>query len=157
MTIKYEVNSFVPYFSKSEMDSMQRMLSLDLPDFSFDPAYVSHIARFHGGKPINRHFRTFAGNNLSIDRFLNYSDTELLLDEDLKGLNANVVWSQIDDRLGIYLLPFAILPGGDFLCFDYSEGVAPKIVLWSHELSLEDNPHVEGVARDFTEFSNSLI
>ena len=152
MVIRYEDNSFVPHFSTAEMASMKRMLSLDLPSFEFDAEYAGHIKKFNGGKPINKYFRIRSGNIFPIDRFLNYSDTDLLTDKNQKNLNANVVWSLIDDRLGIYLLPFAILPNGDFLCFDYESGVSPTVVLWSHELSNENEPHTEAVANNFAEF-----
>lgn len=132
------------------------MLSLDLPRFAYDPAYVEQVEKFNGGILLNKYFQTRAGQTLPIDRLLNYSDTKLLSDRSLQSLNANVVWSTIDDRLSIYLLPFASLPNGDFLCFDYKEPGRPTVVLWSHELSDEDAPHTTEVAADFDVFVQGL-
>jgi hypothetical protein len=56
MNIRYSATSLVPYFSENEMESMKRMLRLDLPKFEFDPAYVLHIKSFHGGKPVEKNF-----------------------------------------------------------------------------------------------------
>ncbi|WP_426340082.1 SMI1/KNR4 family protein [Pseudoduganella sp. S-14] len=156
MTIQYKPNTLAPHFSQAEMDSMERMLSLDLPGFAFDPAYIEHVENFNGGSPLNKYFQTGNGRKLPIDRFLNYSDTKLMTDRSLQGLNANVVWSMIEDRLSLYLLPFAILPDGDFLCFDYEVEGRPSIVLWSHELSEEDEPHTTEVASNFDEFVKGL-
>ncbi len=152
MKIKYDETSFIPYFSKNEMASMKRMFLLDLPTFEFDPAYVQHIQIFHGGKPVDRFFKTKAGKCLPIDRFLNYGDLNLLTDRALKDLNANVMWPMISDRLNIYLLPFAAVANGDFLCFDYENSLIPSVVLWVHELSGEDTPYTEPVASTFNDF-----
>lgn len=157
MTIRCKPGSVVPHFSKAEMDALGKMISLDVPDFAFDPAYLVQVEHFNGGVPENKYFKTRSGRCLPIDRFLNYSDTGLLADRTLKNLNANVVWSMIEDRLGIYLLPFAILPSGDFLCFDYGRGGArPGVVLWSHELSTDGHPSTSDVAESFEEFVGGL-
>ncbi|HEY0589456.1 MAG TPA: SMI1/KNR4 family protein [Pseudoduganella sp.] len=156
MAIRFQPGTTVPHFSQAEMESMKRMLSLDLPRFVFDQAYVEQVEKFNGGCPLNKYFQTPTGQTLPIDRLLNYSDTKLLSDRSLKSLNANVVWSTIDDRLSIYLLPFAVLPNGDFLCFDYEGQGRPSVVLWSHELSEEDAPHTMEIAADFDVFVQGL-
>lgn len=135
---------------------MKRMFSADLPEFEFDPAYAEQVEKFNGGWPKNNYFQTRAGQRLPVDCFLNYSDTKLLPQRGLKSLNANVVWSLIEDRLSIYLLPFAALPNGDFLCFNYEVEGRPAVVLWSHELSEEDAPHTSEVASNFDEFVQGL-
>lgn len=157
MTIKYNEASIVPHFSRDEMASMKKMLTLDLPMFEFDPAYVEHVENFHGGKPIDKYFTTRSGKSLPIDRFLNYANLDLLDERALKGLNANVIWSRIDDRLNRYLLPFAAVANGDFLCFDYENGFPPSVVLWSSERSAEDAPDTEPVATTFDDFLGGLV
>ncbi len=138
------------------MGSIKRMLQLDLPEFEFDPDYVQHVRRFNGGKPVEKYFKTKAGKCLPIDRFLNYGDLDLLSDRPLKDLNVNVVWSWISDRLNIYLLPFAAVANGDFLCFNYEGEFPPSVVLWVQELSEEDEPHIEPVADTFQMFLDGL-
>jgi hypothetical protein len=93
---------------------------------------------------------------LPIDRFLNYGDLNLLTNRTLKDLNANVAWPMISDRLNIYLLPFAAVANGDFLCFDYENELPPSVVLWVQELSEEDAPYTEPVADTFSDFLCSL-
>jgi len=156
MNIKYISTSFIPNFSEHEMDSMRRMLRLDLPSFEFDPEYTQHIKNFHGGKPIDKFFKTETGKCLPIDRFLNYGDLDLLPERWQKDLNGNVVLALISDRLNIYLLPFAAVANGDFLCFDYKNGVPPTVVLWVQEFSEEDDPHIEPVAETFNQFMSGL-
>ena len=135
---------------------MQRHLALDCPEFQFDPEYVKHVERYNGGKPITRYFQTARGLWSPIDRFLNFSDRDLIRDRDLTSLNANVMWSAIEDRLTTYQFPFAILPTGDFLCFDYEKGFPPRIVLWYHEGSTEGQPLTEDIALNFREFIENL-
>lgn len=156
MTITFVTASFVPHFSENEMASMKQMLRLDLPAFEFDPNYVDHIQNFHGGKPVEKYFKTATGKCLPIDRFLNYGDLDLLTERSLKDLNANVIWSMISDRLNIYLLPFAAVANGDFLCFDYENGFPPAVVLWVQEFSEEDAPYTEPVADTFSAFIDRL-
>lgn len=154
--IQCDPNSIVPHFSSAEMESMRRMLSLGIPGFEFDHGYEAQVRTFNGGRPVNRYFQTRSGQGQPIDRFLNYSDTDLLTERHLQDLNANVLWSLIDDQLGGHLLPFAVLAGGDLLCFDYERGVPPEVVLWYHEVGGMHGTKVEPVAGSFAEFAASL-
>ena len=156
MSVNYKPGSLVSDFSVKEMESIKKMWRLDFPEFEFDPVYVRHIQRFNGGNPVEKYFATKAGKCLPIDRFLNSGDLDLLSDRTLKDLNVNVIWSLISDRLNIYLLPFAAVANGDFLCFDYENGFPPSVVLWVQELSEEDEPHVEPVADTFQAFLDGL-
>ncbi|CAM3821706.1 SMI1/KNR4 family protein [Parendozoicomonas haliclonae] len=155
MNIEYVPHSFAHQFSEREMASIERMLKLDLPNFEFDPIYLSHIKSHHGGKPVQKFFHTSSGLCLPIERFLNFSDTSSAPHDD-KIFNISVVWSLIEDRLNEYLVPFAALPNGDFLCFDYEHENPPQIVLWINELSAEDQPQIEPVSQDFKTFLHSL-
>jgi hypothetical protein len=156
MGVKYVADSSAPHFSESKMETMKKFLTNDLPDFEFDPEYLRHIRQHNGGQPINRFFMTESGKQLPIDYFLNYSDTKLLTSQLLVLLNVSVVWSAIEDRLSIYLLPFAALPDGDFLCFNHETQGRPSVVLWRHELSEEDAPYTEKVSSNFSQFVEGL-
>lgn len=74
----------------------------------------------------------------------------------LKNLNANVIWSLISDRINGYLLTFAAVANGDFLCFNYENGFLPAMVLWVQEFSVEDTPYTEPVADTFSGFIDAL-
>jgi hypothetical protein len=156
MFIEYDPASIVPHFSDHEMQAMKAILSLDLPGFAFDPDYVQHLAQFNGGAPKVKYFLTQTGRCMPIDRFLNYSATDQLSSPYLRSLNANVAWANLEDRLDQYLLPFAVLPNGDYLCFDYRNGMPPCVVLWIQERSDEDCPYTEAVARSFSAFIHAL-
>ncbi|MFZ6747229.1 SMI1/KNR4 family protein [Undibacterium sp. JH2W] len=156
MTFKYDEDTFVPFFSAGEMDAFKLQMKVDFPGFEYDPNYVAHISHFHGGRLVTKFFKTKKGASFPIERFLNFADRHLIQDKNIKGLGVYAIWSLIEDRLSICQFPFAILPGGDFLCFDYTFGLPPKIILWYHEGSKEGEPCVEVVADDFVEFINVL-
>ena len=151
--ISFAAGSFAGPFSQHELESIRRLVRLDIPYFEFDPEYLGFIATFHGGKPIQKYFATVSGVRLPIDYFLNFQESN---NDHFDSLSVSAVWSAIDDRSSPELIPFATTPGGDFLCFQAAQGSRPSIVLWSHELSEEDNPHTEFVATDFSQFISSL-
>jgi len=156
MPFLYESGSIAPHFSEIEMDSLRRHVKIDYHDFEFDPAYVAHIREFNGGRLITNYFRTAQGRWFPIDRVLNFSDHHRIQDRSINELNVNAMWSAIGDRLTIYQFPFAVLRGGDFLCFDYEHGFPPQVVLWYHEGSEEGSPRTEFVASNFREFLDGL-
>lgn len=117
----------------------------------FDHEYLEHLTRFHGGVPALRVFDTQSGQDHLIERFYNFSVVER--PDPLVDFKVFTVWSQIDDRLGPYLLPFAELFGGDILCFDYTNGFPPSVVVWLHDQSEPDTPVTDFVAETF----NSLL
>jgi hypothetical protein len=121
---------------------------------TFDPSYIEHLSRFHGGVPKKRCFQTDDGGEEVIDRFLNFVDHKV--DKENGWYNVAVTWSQIEDRLNEYLMPFAALGGGNMLCFDYEQGGRPSIVVWRHEESGPDDPVTEFVAANFDDFLTKL-
>ena len=136
------VRKLEKYFQSSEMPVI------------FDPSYLQHLSKFHGGTPKKRCFRTAEGDEQVIDRFLNFVDHEA--DKENGWYNVGVTWSLIEDRLNDYLVPFAALGGGDMLCFNYEQGGNPIIVVWLHEESSEDQPVTDYVAANFDEFLTKL-
>lgn len=119
----------------------------------FPLSFISFVKNCNGGIPIEKYFK-INGNEKVVERFLsfvpNYKDSVLGV------YDVEVVWSQIEDRLGEHVCPFASLFAGDFLCF-YDEGnKEPKIVIWDHEQSEEDSPTLIDVARNFDEFVKIL-
>lgn len=151
--ISFIPESFAGRFSQAEMDSIARMVRLDLPEFTIDKEYSKFICEFHGGKPVQKYFTTASGKCLPIEYFLNFQDIQ---NNHFDQLNVNVVWSAVNDRLSIDLVPFATTPGGDLLCFKTLSGERPNVMLWDHELSEEDSPVTEFVSTDFSQFVDSL-
>jgi hypothetical protein len=153
-TIHFYPNTAAGEFDQAKFNSLRSFLLLDLPLFEYDQDYESFVRANAGGSPIERYFSSNVGI-YPIDHFLNFQASRSASDP-FAFLNVNVVWSAIEDRLTSMQFPFASLPGGDFLCFDYSQGERPSVVLWLHELSGEDSPMFEPVANTFSEFLASL-
>lgn len=119
--------------------------------FKLDESYIEHLSKFHGGRPRKKCFKTKAGRERVLDRFLNfvtdYKHSELGV------YHVEVMRCNIEDRLTDFLLPFAVLFAGDLLCFDYSVSETPAVVVWLHEESARDDaPVTEPVAADFSKF-----
>jgi hypothetical protein len=154
--IPYEPDSFANSFSEQEFTKFEAYLARDAAGFHFDPAYTEHLKSYHGGVPVKKFVSTKAGSTRRIERFLNFVDTHAERNAAYAQYNVNVVWSNIEDRLGPYLVPFVELSGGDFLCFDFADPSRQSVVLWSHELSNEDEPYTEPVADSFVDFLSML-
>jgi hypothetical protein len=122
----------------------------------FDPSYIRHLSRYHGGIPKKRCFKTETGKENVIERFLHFADEKKGDKDRLGWYHVNVAWSMMVDRLNDYLIPFAVLFAGDMLCFDYEQGDRPSVVVWLHEESKEDHPVTEFVAANFEEFLTNL-
>ena len=119
-----------------------------------DPMYLRQLQICNGGVPRKRYFPV-PGNSKVIDRFLciidDYRDNEKHGPYDV-----DVVYTQIEDRLGDNQVPFATLFGGDFLLFEDEGGSVPRVVVWDHERSREGNPVTLPVADSFTSFLSLL-
>ncbi len=149
--LKYYPDSYVgPLDMKEVTDWEHYFATHEQPQIKFDPAYLRHLSKFHGGVPNKRLFLTDKGTEKVINRFLNFLDPVLLTD------SVGGTWSDIFDRLSDNLMPFADLASGDFLCFDYEKGGRPQIVVWFHELSPPSSPYTEFVANNFDEFLEML-
>lgn len=118
--------------------------------FDFDPNFVEFLKLHNGGVPEKQYFR-LEENVKVLERFLCLipdNEESFFSDYDIE-----VVSAQIDDRLNDYLIPFASVFAGDFLCFDYeNEDEAPSIVLWDHDLSEVGDPYIIHVADNFKDF-----
>ena len=116
----------------------------------FDPAYREHLARYNGGRSVQRVF-DFDGTSKVVDNFLCVIP-DYKAQPDHAPYDVAVTKLQLGDRLDENLVPFALLFPGDYLCFDYSAGDVPSIVWWDHEASTPGKPVVEPVADNFTAF-----
>jgi len=150
----YDPSTFVGPLDMKELDEFRNFLEESGQPIHFDPAYLAHLTKFHGGVPAKRCFETVDGQHHVIERFLNFLDPKK--DETLGWYNVNVTWTQMEDRLNEFLIPFAALFAGDMLCFDYEAGGRPSVVVWLHEESSEDHPVTSLVASDFDAFLRKL-
>lgn len=68
------------------------------------------------------------------------------------------MFEAVVDRLPSNVIPFAETPGGDLICFDYSnDDTNPIVVYWDHELGFEDTEKSTCfVATTFEAFIESL-
>lgn len=151
--LEYDSNGFVGPFNEGVARSWEEWLrqgGWGQGRLQFDPSYLEHIRKYHGGKPKKQCFETVKGTNKVVERFLHFA--EFPPNNPLSDSNVKVAWSQAIDRLGEFLIPFAELFSGDMLCFDYTHPGKPRIVVWFHEMSDEDAPYTELVADSFDEF-----
>jgi SMI1-KNR4 cell-wall len=144
----FEEGTVAGAFTDSYVADTENMTGLD-----FTPDFLAFLKRYNGGTPKKRFF--------TLDKDLKVLEFFLCLEPDYSesdfgGTDIGVVWSQIEDRLNDYLVPFASVFAGDFLCFDYEDNDEPKIVLWNHDLSDEGEPVTEPVADSFEEFLSML-
>jgi hypothetical protein len=158
-TLKFKPGSFVTPVSEAELDLMRSCMGEVVPGFEFDRAYLDFLRQFHGGAPVRAYIKLreehpLFGNLFFVERFLNYAEMPQLSKVD-KLFNANVAISQIEDRSGDYLLPFAAA-NEDFFCFNYRTGADPDVVLWLAELSEEDEPYTIAIAPSFSAFLAAL-
>ncbi|MBS1794070.1 MAG: SMI1/KNR4 family protein [Acidobacteria bacterium] len=123
--------------------------------WEFPPEFLEFLKKQNGGVPKKKYF-PLGENTKVLERFL-------CLDADYEeskfgDYDIGVVWSDILDRLNDYLVPFAAVFAGDFLCFDYEdeESETVRVVLWNHDLSEDDEPHTTPVADGFEAFLKML-
>ena len=151
--IEYEPDSFVDGFDPTKAKKFETSLKRGgQGHIKFDRKYLDHISKFHGGIPKNKCFRTAEGTEKVVVRFLNFTRT----DHPMGQYGVAATWSLIEDRLGPNLMPFAELFAGDVLCFDHEHPGRPRVVVWFHEESMEDEPYTEFVADNFDEFLTTL-
>jgi hypothetical protein len=153
--LEFDSTTLAGIFNENELISFQKWLhESEYHNINFDISYINHLNRFHGGSPRKRYFYTANGTKHVIERFLNFLPANS--EHPLEQYSVPCIWSMIDDRLGMNLMPFAILFAGDMLCFDFSDIGKPKVVVWFHELSYENHPYTEFVSSSFDEFLQCL-
>lgn len=145
VTIKYKPKSLLGPIFQEEFDELADELAVN--GLVLDPDYVKHIREYHGGIPVQSIF-----DSGRIERFLNFADS-YKCNTELRQFNVNIVrtWMKkagVSDRL----VPFASMPHGAYLCFDYTAPSKCKITVWNSEVHDE---HVE-IAPDFAAFLTML-
>lgn len=150
----YDPSSLSGPLDLRRVEQVQNYFCESIEPMEFDKSYLRHLTKFHGGVPRRRCFMSVKGNDYVIERFLNFIDPKS--DQTRGQYNVEVTWGLILDRLNDYLVPFAELFAGNFLCFDYEGGDRPKVVVWRHEDSREDHPVTELVASNFDDFLTKL-
>ena len=139
--LEFEPGTVAPPPTGTYVKKKERML-----DHTFDPVFLAFLQTHNGCVPKQRLFKVGHEEKI-LERFLGLlPDYE---DNALGAYDIGVVWSDIEDRLNEHLVPFAVVFAGDFLCFDHEEGSPPRVVLWNHELSEEDEPATSPVADSF--------
>ena len=146
ITVKYRKRSFCGEPFDEEIDE-----TLDLlveAGFKIDESYFDHIRENNGGIPVAKYFPQG-----EIERMLNFTDSYTADGAKYKNFNVNVVRSWIKNRVPANICPFASMPHGAFLCFNYSTEHLPSVVMWNNESFSEE---YVPIADSFGEFANLL-
>lgn len=152
--LEYDPSTLLGPLDMSRVEKTQQQFrTLGMP-VEFDDSYLQHLAAFHGGIPKKRCFSSQIGREYFIERFLNFVDHRQ--NRQAGWYSVGVTWTQIEDRLNEYLVPFALLFGGDFLCFDYEYEGRPRVVVWRHEESRANAPVADFVEENFDAFLRLL-
>ncbi|OYP36435.1 SMI1/KNR4 family protein [Rhodopirellula sp. MGV] len=143
--MKYIPNSLLGIVFEEEFDELVDELAES--GLKLDQTYVKYIREYHGGIPVNGMF-----NWGSIERFLNFSDS-YKSSPAIKQFNINVVKNWMTEA-GVRktLVPFAAMPHGAYLCFDYGSTGTPRIVIWNSE----EHQQCDEIAIGFAEFLEML-
>jgi hypothetical protein len=150
MDLNYDLGTLLGPLDMSRVENVQTQFQrLGMP-IDFDQSYLRHLSAYHGGVPKKRCFSSQSGRGYFIERFLNFIDHHQ--NPTLGWYNVSVTWTQIEDRLNEYLVPFAVLFAGDCLCFNYEYEGRPQVVVWLHEQSRQNAPVTDFVAANFDVF-----
>lgn len=144
---------------KASIAVVERALSVTFPHL-----YLETVKKFNGGSPINNIFDTDKSSERVFSNLLSFN-----LDSKYSILSD---WEDNKERMPNGVIPFAVDPGGNYICFDYRSTTEPSVVFWNHEenfvLNAKDEMEypevdaeyklhdIEFVAPDFFEFLSIL-
>lgn len=130
--------------AREEVLKLERELGV-----SFPTDYVDCVLQKNGGQPVPDTF-DFTGRAEAVFNSL----IDLKLE---KNQNMIYVYNSLKNRLPNNIYPFADDPFGNYLCFDYREGIAPSIVFWDHEKAgVDKNSAISYVCSSFSELVGKL-
>ena len=145
-------DTVLPPPSLERVEWFERSYRVKLP-----AAFVETLMSGNGAELVTN-ILEHRGYELVIERFLCLLNNPR--DYDIHGwYDLSMVLTQLDGRLiededmvGMNLIPFAVVFGGDFLCLDYRESPVPRISLWFHEESAELAPATDVIADSYEAF-----
>jgi hypothetical protein len=126
----------------------------DMMELEFTLEFLEFLENHNGGVPVRKYFK-LGSNTKVVQRFLCiYADFQD--NSEFGQTDIGVIWTQIENRLSEFQMPFALVYPGDFLCFDFEPADEPTIVLWIHDESYEGHPVTLPVADTFKQFLGML-
>ena len=173
--LDYDPTGFAGPLVLEELRRHEQMRTDELPHMTYDPAYVAHLAKYHGGVPGKQWFRTRKGNARRLGRLLNFATAENLPppfqpswqnpSDDLRlewSVNSSEAMEWISTGCGAWLVPFGILYVGphwyrpdrmtlacsDLVCFDYRGPARPRVVAWNNKAAARECARCEDDGRD---------
>jgi hypothetical protein len=149
-------DTVLPAPSLERVEWFERSYRVKLP-----AAYLETLLTSNGAELATNIFE-YGGNEFVLERFLCLLDNPR--DDGIYGwYDLSSILTQLDARLvedenlvGMNLIPFAAIFGGDFVCLDYRESAVPRISLWFHEESDDFAPVTETIADSFEAFIEML-
>jgi len=113
----------------------------------FNEETLSFFRAVNGIAPTNT-----SVNQVRIVRFLNFCNDYLSTNVAIAKWHIvrNRRW--IADRLDPLVIPIAELAHGDYLCLDFADSPAPRVIRWDHERSRPGNPQYHRVSPNLAAF-----
>lgn len=150
-TLEFEDGTTAPPLDEQYVKLVERMVG----GLRFPADYLALMRRSNGGIPKSRVF-TVGGNDRMVDRVLSFVP-DYRTNKNFGWYDVGVVWTQVEDRLGEGVVPFASLFAGDLLCFDFRKNhERPSVVVWDHEQSDTGDPVTRTAAESFEGFVRLL-
>ena len=158
--VRMETGSFLGRPSTKAISSVEREYRMTLPE-----DYLHFLETYNGAIPEDLCVDV-DGNQRLIVRFLAILDHPVAARHGEAGwYDISVTMAQIGarlceeedkDQIGLKLIPFAALFGGDYLCLDFrADATAPSVAYWDHS-SPDFQPRTIRVARSFSDFCAGL-
>ncbi|MEM5314782.1 SMI1/KNR4 family protein [Paraburkholderia sp. JHI869] len=156
--MKIESGSFLGRPPTAAISSVERAYRI-----SFPKDYLRFLDTYNGAVPVDLCVE-IDGHERLIVFFLSILDRRVDVGEawvtdistTLAQIGARLVEDSDKDKVGLKLIPFAALFGGDYLCLDFRNNYAkPSVAYWDHA-STVFQPITSHVALSFGEFCKGL-
>ena len=131
--------------TRAEVNTLQEDLEVKFPD-----SFIELLMNFHGASPSPDEF-DYASNTTCVQNFYLANDSVPKSGSILKRHKF------LSDRLPAQTIPIASTPSGDQICFDFSAGTSPRVVLCDHEVDDDEGRMIKyEIAGSFDEFLAAL-
>jgi len=148
MDIRFQPDSSPGPFSGDALDELVELKQSDIPDFAIDPEYLNFAREQNGGRPVGMRFVVPDNSEWGVDVFLHFCDSEEVNEIHVHHHILEFLDNVEEQLSSPAILPFAVVSGGNFLCFNHTgESKYPQVVIF-----LLESGSTIFVASSFREF-----